>query len=210
ADDPYGGVRQQLRELFERTLRLGDRAHLDPVAEDHDRDERGQLPPEVYSGEAEGHREAEPERNADREGDERHHPGPAVGKLADRALDEHPPTVGEDERPEHRGDEARSRGPAPRLVPEPVLDHRGPDDGGDREQQGSPELAPEHLDAMTGMLVVGGVRVVITVTISPASASGRFAGPRRLRMMVLTPAMGLGGRGSMVRTVASVVHLNAQ
>src|SRR5262249_28077645 len=102
----------------------------------------------------------------------------AVGKLTNRALDEHPTAVGEDQRSEQRRDEARSRGPTPRLVPERVLDHRGPDDGGDREHQGSPAIAPEHLDAMTGVLVVGRVRVVITVTISPASASGRFAGPR--------------------------------
>jgi len=51
---------------------------------------------------------------------------------------------------------------------------------------------------MTGVLVVGRVRVVITVTISPASASGRFAGPRWLRMMVLVLAVRLRGRGSMV------------
>src|SRR5213593_4269458 len=189
ADDPYGRVRQQLRELSERALRLGDRAHLDPVAEDHDRDEGGELPPEIHSGEAEGHREAEHVGDADRKGDERHHPGTTVGELADGALDEHPAAVAEDQRAEQRGNEARSRGAAPRFVAEPVLDHRGPRDGGDREQQRSPELSSEHLDAVTGMHIVGSVGVAITPTIDPVVMPARFAPVGRRRLVVLMSAM---------------------
>ena len=47
ADDPLGRVGQQLGERRERAARLGDRAHLQPVAEQHDRDERGELPPDL-------------------------------------------------------------------------------------------------------------------------------------------------------------------
>src|SRR5262249_46265516 len=118
AHAPDGGVRQQLRELGERALRLRDRAHLDPVAENHDRDERSELPPEIHSRESERDGEAEHESNADREGDERHHPGATVGELAPGALDEHPAAVREDQSAEERGHEPGRRGPAPRFVSE--------------------------------------------------------------------------------------------
>ena len=45
--DPLGAVRQQLGEGGERAARLGDRAHLEPVAEQHDRDQRRELPPDL-------------------------------------------------------------------------------------------------------------------------------------------------------------------
>ena len=38
----------------------------------------------------------------------------------------------------------------------PVLHHRHPYEGGDREQQRVPELLPEHLDGMAGVLVMAG------------------------------------------------------
>ena len=44
---PLGGVGQQLGERGQRAARLGDRAHLEPVAEQHDRDERRELPPDL-------------------------------------------------------------------------------------------------------------------------------------------------------------------
>jgi hypothetical protein len=64
---------QQLRELLQRALCLGDRSHLDPVAEQHDGDERRELFPERHAREAERHRRAEDECDADREGDQGHH-----------------------------------------------------------------------------------------------------------------------------------------
>ena len=56
AGHPLGGVRQQVGERRERAARLGDRAHLQPVAEQHDRDEGGQLPPDLDLEEAERRR----------------------------------------------------------------------------------------------------------------------------------------------------------
>src|SRR5690606_32456197 len=44
--DAGGGVGEELRELVEGALRLLDRAHLDPVPEEHDGDEGGELPPQ--------------------------------------------------------------------------------------------------------------------------------------------------------------------
>jgi hypothetical protein len=102
-DDANRRVWQELRKFLQRALCLGDRAHLDPVAENHDRHERGQLPPQVHSLETERHREAEAERDGDRQGNEGHHSRSAVGQLADRSLDEDPAAVREDEGAEQRG-----------------------------------------------------------------------------------------------------------
>jgi hypothetical protein len=48
--DARGLVRQELGQLLERALRLRDRAHLDPVAQQHDGDQRRQLPPQRLGG----------------------------------------------------------------------------------------------------------------------------------------------------------------
>ena len=40
-DEPVGRIGEQLGQLFESALRLRDRAHLDPVAEEHDLHQRG-------------------------------------------------------------------------------------------------------------------------------------------------------------------------
>ena len=45
--DALGFVGQELGEGREGRLRLTERLHLEPVAEQHDRDEGGQLPPEL-------------------------------------------------------------------------------------------------------------------------------------------------------------------
>ena len=44
--DPRRGIREELRQFLQRPLGLIDGPHLDPVTEEHDRDQRGQLPPQ--------------------------------------------------------------------------------------------------------------------------------------------------------------------
>lgn len=44
AHDALRRVRQQLRQLLQRTLRTADRTHFQPMAQEHDRHERCQLP----------------------------------------------------------------------------------------------------------------------------------------------------------------------
>jgi hypothetical protein len=44
--DPCGLVREELRQLLQGALGLVDGTHLDPVAQEHDRHQRGQFPPE--------------------------------------------------------------------------------------------------------------------------------------------------------------------
>ncbi len=46
--DPFRGVRQQLGECGEGPAGLSDGAHLQPVAEEHDRDEAGEFPPDLH------------------------------------------------------------------------------------------------------------------------------------------------------------------
>jgi hypothetical protein len=197
--DPFGAIREELGELLKRSLRLGDRAHLDPVAEHHDGDQRGELPPEVHPREAERHREAPAEGHRDRQRDERHHAGEASRELADRGADEDPAAVGEDQYPEQGRDPSRRRRSAPRRVPEPMLDHRRPRQGGDREQQRSQELAAEHLDRVSRVRVVAGV--AFGVRGRPGSRRsmrhGLARAGRRL-MVAVVPAVGVGSAGRSV------------
>src|SRR3972149_5190404 len=47
AGAPLGRIGQQLGEGRQRPASLRDRAHLEPVPEEHDRDEGGELPPDL-------------------------------------------------------------------------------------------------------------------------------------------------------------------
>ena len=99
---PLGGVRQQSREGRERALCLRDRPHLEPVPEQHDRDQGGQFPPDLDLEEAERASPRGHEGDDDRQRDEGHHPGLAVGQLALGSTDEDQPAVEEDDRAEDR------------------------------------------------------------------------------------------------------------
>ena len=146
-----GLVGQQLRELAERVLRAHHRGHLDPVAEQHDRDEGRELPPEVHARQAERDGERVAERDHDRERDERHHAGLLRAQLGDRAPEEHEPAVDEDREAEHRGDvlaAREARAGEPEDVLEPLREH----ERRDREDQAQPELAAE-LGGIVGAVV---------------------------------------------------------
>jgi hypothetical protein len=70
------------------------------MAQQHDRHQRGQLPPKCISGIPERHGQTEEERHADREGDQRHHAGKAIAQLASGSFDEYPAAVKEHRRAE--------------------------------------------------------------------------------------------------------------
>ena len=59
-----GLVGQQLGERLQRAARLADRPHLQPVAEQHDHDQRGELPPELEVEQPQHRRRAGDERDA--------------------------------------------------------------------------------------------------------------------------------------------------
>ena len=107
--DALGLVGQQRGQGGERALGLADGLHLLPVAEQHDRDQRGQLPPEleVEPAEARGHRRRVGDDDGHR--DQQHHPGLAVADLGHAAGEERPPAPAEHERAEHRPDPADRR-----------------------------------------------------------------------------------------------------
>ena len=69
-----GVVGEQLGERGERASRLADRLHLLPVAEQHDRDQRGELPPELEVEPAEAGRHRRHVGDGDRHRDQQHHP----------------------------------------------------------------------------------------------------------------------------------------
>jgi hypothetical protein len=79
---------------------LGDGAHLQPVAEQHDRDEGGELPPDLDVEQAQGAGPRRHEGDDDCQGDQGHHPWLAIGQLALRAADKDNAAVEEDQRAE--------------------------------------------------------------------------------------------------------------
>jgi hypothetical protein len=69
-------VRKERGEGIEGTLGRTQGAHLDPVAQQHDRYQQGQLPPEVQiePADAKGGDQGRGERNGDGHRDQQHHP----------------------------------------------------------------------------------------------------------------------------------------
>ena len=100
---------QELGHLLERVARAHDGAHLDPMAQQHDDDERGQLPEEVHVRVGHAEHAALHERvdavdvgGGDAERHERHHGGLAAAQLVCRAAQKRPAAV-----PEQHGGQRR-------------------------------------------------------------------------------------------------------
>ncbi len=108
---PLRDVRQQRGQGLQGPRRLPDGPHLQPVAEQHDRHQQGQLPPEVEVEEAEGHRGARHERDRDRHAYEQHHPRLPVPRLPKPAHQERPAAPHEDERAQYGCDPPRAGNP---------------------------------------------------------------------------------------------------
>ena len=136
------------------------------MAENHDRDQGGELPPYVDLEEAEGSGQRSPECDDDRQADERHHARLASGELAARCADENEATIEEDERSEDGGNELRAR-ERWRDVAQPVLDVGRPEYDRNCEREAQPEFIPKHRDGMSGVTIV-----------APLSACHRVTGVR--------------------------------
>ena len=78
----FGSVWEECGERIERATSLGNGSHFEPMAEDHDRDQRCEFPPDFNLEEAEGCGERRSKGDYDRQADEGHHAGLAVGKFA--------------------------------------------------------------------------------------------------------------------------------
>jgi hypothetical protein len=83
-----GSVREKRSERIERATSLGNRSHLQPMAEEHDGDERTELPPDLDFEEAKSSRERRAKGDADCQADERHHAGLVIDKLAPGSAEE--------------------------------------------------------------------------------------------------------------------------
>jgi len=75
------------------------------VAEDHDRNQRCEFPPDFDVEKAECSGERCTKGNCDRQADEGHHAGLVFRKLAPRPTDENEAAVNEDDRSEDWGDQ---------------------------------------------------------------------------------------------------------
>ena len=84
----FSGVREQGGKCIERTASLGNCPHFQPVAEDHDRDQRRKFPPNVNFKEAECRSERRSKSDNDRQADQRHHARLVIGKFASCSADE--------------------------------------------------------------------------------------------------------------------------
>src|SRR4029077_5523012 len=86
---PYalGSVREKRSEGGERATSLGNSPHLQPMAEEHDGDERRELPPDLDFEEANSPRERRAKGDDDCQGDERHHAGLVIDKFAPGSAD---------------------------------------------------------------------------------------------------------------------------
>jgi hypothetical protein len=90
----FSGVREQRGECIERTASLGNGPHFQPVAEDHDRNQRRGFPPNVDFEKAECRSERSSKSDYDRQADECHHAGLVVGKFAPCPADKNNRTPG--------------------------------------------------------------------------------------------------------------------
>ena len=158
--DALGGVGHELRQLVERTGSLAHRAHLEPVTEQHDVDQRDELPEETFPQVQELRRDAVHERNGNCQRDERHHTRLAFPDLGDCHLQEGDPAVDEDDHRKDKGDPLAA-GEGWRREAEPHLDHLAVQQDRDAQEQAPPEANPEHLlmtavvRAMPGVSRVG-------------------------------------------------------
>ena len=198
--DPLGLVGQQRREGVERGTRLRERPHLDPVAEQHDDDQQGELPPELefVIQDAEGRAPRREERDRDREADQEHHPRPAGAQLADRSGEERPAAPHVHDGAEQRRDPRR---PARDLVAEDHREHRRQRDHRDADDQVDPEQPTELPDVIP----------VAAAAAVPAVTHGRVVHPRHPRVRGVVHAR-VGGmvhpcvRGVVHPRVRGVVH----
>src|SRR5262249_25160586 len=98
-------VRQQRGERIERATRLGNRSHFQPVAEDHDGNQRREFPPDLDLEKAKGCSQRCAKGNYDRQADKRHHARLAVRNLVPCPTYENEASVKENDRSENWSDE---------------------------------------------------------------------------------------------------------
>jgi hypothetical protein len=139
---PFSFVGQKRGEGCEGASGLADGPDFEPVAQKHDRDQEGELPPELEVEPSDGGRQARDERDNDREGDEEHHPRLARFYFIPATFEEDSPSIKEDDGAENRRD-GIAAGEVRHREAEPILDHVAVEHDGDGKQEADPESATE-------------------------------------------------------------------
>src|SRR5262249_42036415 len=116
----FSCVRKQRGKRCECTAGLRNGPHLQPVSENHDRNERCELPPNIDLEEAECTCERVTKGDEDPQADGGHHPGLAVRQFAACPADKNDTAVEEDQCSKNGGDKSRAR-ERRRAVMKPVL-----------------------------------------------------------------------------------------
>ncbi len=138
------------------------------MAEQHDVDQRGQLPEEDLAAQPEHHGSAVDVGDGDGQGDERHHPGLLVPSFADEALQERPAAVEVDSRGEEGLDVGVAGERQEALDPQEALNERRQR----QDRQGQGERDPEATSEVrhhVGVVVVTALSVVIVSQRWPSS-----------------------------------------
>jgi len=151
-----GVCREQAHELLERARGAEHRAHLEPVTEQHDVDQRRGFPEEDVAGKAEHDQRAVGVGDRDRERYERHHAGEACTDLVHETREERPAAVEVDGRRETEADVAVARERQRVAEPKELLDHVRGREHWQREHQRDPQAPPKVRHRM-GVIGVTGV-----------------------------------------------------
>ncbi len=153
AGEPVGDRGNHRGEFLEGAGSRPDRAHLHPMPQQHDVEQRGELPIERLAVEAQRNGDAVAEGHGDRERNERHHPRLSGAKLVGPTLEEHRACIDEQHGGEYRADPFPC-GQVHGLVAEPTLEGNREVQDRDRERQTHPETVTEHLGRVALVLVV--------------------------------------------------------
>ena len=161
------------------------------MAQQHDVDQRRQLPEEVFAAQTEHDGAAVDVRDRDREPDQRHHPRAQRAHLGDETGQEGPAAVEEDGRGKNELDPGIARERERAVEPEPPLDVPGQREHRDRERQRHPE-APAEIGDHVG--VVARVSARALARVAGRRVAGRRVATLDCRMVLV--CRGLRGRSS--------------
>jgi hypothetical protein len=212
--DAFGGVWHQPGQLVERSGCLAHAAHFDPVTQQHDVNQRHQLPEEAGVGAEEQSGQAVDEGHADCQRDEGHHAGLAVPQLGEGHLQEGQAAVKKDQDGKQRRDPQAAREGRHSEV-EPRLQHRTVEQDRDAQRQTDPE-APAEQVFVTSMVNMSGAMPLVNDF--SASSHGFFHGTmvhspvharalaRPLRRVLFQRGMIRGHGGTVVLSVIHRLH----
>ncbi len=178
-------------------------AHLDPVPQEHDVQQGGQLPVEHHPGQPEAHRSGVHVGGGDGHPDQGHHPGEPGGQLADQSLEEGEAAVQEDQ-----GGEGKQHVPVAgeaqgSFQPQQPLDQRGQGQDRQGQRQGNPEAPAEVLDPVA----------FVPAGMPPRRLVGRGPVCRRLVRRLMVGVRGMLGAvhgAPKILAIARIVKLESR